>query len=330
MDLFTLSNLTAWSLQIALVTIAAATLPRVLTFDAPVLRHAYWRCVLAVCLLLPFVQTWHKPLPVHSSLSVGASGVVVGASHATAPGRAARGIDWARAPQRAVAIMNSVSPPVIAALVAVGIVLKCGWLLLGVVRLRRLRRAGASSQISNDGVYDDVSALIQASADVRRVPGLGQPVTFGAWKPTVLVPEAFDRLPAGVRRAVLAHELWHVRRRDWVWLIAEELLRAVFWFHPAISWLVSQVQRSREEVVDELTVLLTNARRTYIETLLRFADENVGLSGRADCEPWSPVATDVVDFQGGWDVTPENHDVVSGHDVGGGRVLSATGLQRFH
>ena len=47
---------------------------------------------------------------------------------------------------------------------------------------------------------------------------------------------------------------------------------SLFWFHPAISGLVSRVQRSREEVVDELTVLETNARRTYLEALLAFAD----------------------------------------------------------
>jgi TonB family protein len=64
-----------------------------------------------------------------------------------------------------------------------------------------------------------------------------------------------------------------VRRRDWLWVVIEEVVRALFWFHPVIGWVVSRVQASREEVVDELTVLTTNARRTYIEALLLFADE---------------------------------------------------------
>ena len=42
---------------------------------------------------------------------------------------------------------------------------------------------------------------------------------------------------------------------------------------PGIVWLISRVQASSEEVVDELTVLATNARRTYLEALLAFADE---------------------------------------------------------
>jgi TonB family protein len=271
MDLFTPSNIMAWSLQIALLTIAAASLPRLLKFDAPVIRHAYWRCVLALCLLLPLVQTWQTPPSPRASLRVDASPALLASTERAVarPASAPLAMEWLRTLQHTV---NNIPGSAIAGVIGIGIAIKCGWLLLGIVRLRRMRRVGAS-QLLDDGVYDDVSALVQARADVRRVPGLGQPVTFGVWKPTVLVPDAFDRLPAGVRRAALAHELWHVRRRDWLWLMAEELLRAVFWFHPAIVWLVSQVQRSREEVVDELTVLLTNARRTYIETLLRFADE---------------------------------------------------------
>ena len=76
-----------------------------------------------------------------------------------------------------------------------------------------------------------------------------------------------------MQRAVLAHELWHVRRRDWTWVVLEESIGAFFWCNPAMWWLISRVQLSREEVVDELTVQLTNARKTYLEALLVFADQ---------------------------------------------------------
>ena len=51
------------------------------------------------------------------------------------------------------------------------------------------------------------------------------------------------------------------------------MIRSVFWFHPAMWWLVSRVQLARETVVDELSILVTNARRTYLDTLLAFADD---------------------------------------------------------
>jgi TonB family protein len=64
----------------------------------------------------------------------------------------------------------------------------------------------------------------------------------------------------------------HVRRRDWLWVIAEEALRAAFWFHPAIWWITSRIQRTREEFTDHLAVLATGSRRQYMEALLSFAD----------------------------------------------------------
>jgi protein TonB len=72
---------------------------------------------------------------------------------------------------------------------------------------------------------------------------------------------------------VLCHELLHVQRRDWLWVLAEEAVRAALWFNPAVWWLIAQVQLAREELVDELTVLATNRRKAYMEALLAFADE---------------------------------------------------------
>ncbi len=70
----------------------------------------------------------------------------------------------------------------------------------------------------------------------------------------------------------MTHELFHVQRRDWLGVLAEESLRTVLWFHPAIFWITSRIQLAREELVDELTVLATGNRKAYIEALLAFAD----------------------------------------------------------
>ena len=74
-------------------------------------------------------------------------------------------------------------------------------------------------------------------------------------------PTHFVTHPLHVQRAVLSHELIHVQRRDWMWLVVEEVVRAVFWFHPGVWWLISRVQLAREEVVDELAMLATGTRR---------------------------------------------------------------------
>jgi protein TonB len=145
------------------------------------------------------------------------------------------------------------------------------WLGVGLMLLRRMRRAGHVAPPSD--VFDEVSRTLGTTAEIRYVPGLDQPVTFGALRPIVLLPEALRAQSADIQRAVLCHELLHVRRRDWIFVLIEEGIRAVLWFHPAIWWLIARVQLTREEVVDELTVLATGRRRAYVEALMTFADD---------------------------------------------------------
>jgi protein TonB len=221
--------------------------------------------VLAVCFVLPLVQPWKiAELPAASDLTLGALGPVV-----TERGTPVERVAAPPAAQPPAA--RTPGPTLIAVALVAGAVLRLAWLSAGLLRLRSLRKAGERAAPC-DG-HDELATLIEAGAEIRYVRVLGQPVTFGVRRPVVLLPEALRALPDGVQRAILAHELWHVRRRDWVWILAEEIARSVLWFHPAISFVISRVQSAREEVVDELTVLLTNSRRSYLEALLTFADK---------------------------------------------------------
>ena len=103
-------------------------------------------------------------------------------------------------------------------------------------------------------------------------PGLAQPVTFGVAPAIVLLPAALRDASAEQRTAVLCHELLHVRRQDWPWVLVEEAVLALLWFHPAVWWLVGELQLAREQVVDRLTVAATGARRAYMDALFSAAD----------------------------------------------------------
>ena len=150
-----------------------------------------------------------------------------------------------------------------------GMVIRLAGIGIAFWKLRRLRTDGYLAPLCD--VHDDVQQLVRARAEIRYVSS-GQPVTFGFRRPVVLLPEILRSQSADIRRVVLCHELFHVRRHDWVWMVTEEVVRAVFWFHPAMLWLISRVRLAREEVVDELTVLATAERRAYMEALLVFAD----------------------------------------------------------
>src|SRR5439155_23471346 len=98
------------------------------------------------------------------------------------------------------------------------------------------------------------------------------PVTFGVSRPVILFPKRFVEMDPAMQEAIACHELLHVERRDWLFTIAEELVRAVFWFHPAIWWLLGEIQLSREQAVDREVIAVTAARQEYVEALLAVAE----------------------------------------------------------
>ena len=89
------ANVLAYLAQVTLVVIVCAGLPRVLGLRSPAIHYAFWRTVLAVCLLLPIVQPWQ---PVEMTF-VPAPGPAAAAADtpvrtAPAPRPAAAAIDW--------------------------------------------------------------------------------------------------------------------------------------------------------------------------------------------------------------------------------------------
>src|SRR2546430_2273721 len=104
------------------------------------------------------------------------------------------------------------------------------------------------------------------------------PISFGFWAPLILLPEHFPSLEPRFQSAIACHELLHVRRRDWAHHLGEEAFRALFWFHPAIVWLISRVRLAREQVVDFEVLRLTNTRKSYLEALLEFTNARPSLA----------------------------------------------------
>jgi TonB family protein len=256
MSPLTLGNLAAWYIQTAVIVGAGLTTLWLVRLEAPAVRYLFLRGLLAICLTLPLVQ------PRTTAEMVLERGATGGVAIAVAPGQAR--------PANNVAAHALSWPSAIAAVILLGAFARLVWIAAGIVKLRRLRRAGAIAEASAD--HEDLQRVIAARATIRYVRELAQPVTFGFLAPVILLPSAVRDQPPPIQRAVLAHELWHVRRRDWLWTLCEESLRAAVWFHPAVWSVLSRIQSAREEVVDELTVLTTGSRRNYVDALLAFAD----------------------------------------------------------
>jgi TonB family protein len=236
-------NLAAYSLQVGLLTALAACLPWLLRLRAPRARLLFWQLLLAACLLLPVMRTW-RPRATAGDVEVSTA---VARVARTAPGR--RPIPW-----NAVAL----------ALVAAGALGRLAWLGVGFRRLRRYRLHAvpfAQSEICPTLLSAEISS----------------PVTFGLRRPVILLPAAFPALSLPMQQAILCHERAHVERRDWLFTVAEEVVRALWWFHPAIWWLLSEIQLAREQTVDQRVVAATGARDPYIDALLSIAGAGMEL-----------------------------------------------------
>ena len=153
---------------------------------------------------------------------------------------------------------------------AAGIAVRASWLLIGAFGLRRLRREALP--------FDPLPASVRhaqertgAQAGMYVSHRVSSPITFGVIRPVVLFPTSVSTMPAHVQEAIACHELIHVQRRDWLHEVAEELLRALLWFHPGIWWLIGRIRLTREQVVDQAAIRLIDSRERYVEALLAVA-----------------------------------------------------------
>ena len=252
------NNVIAYVLQVGLLVVIGAALPALLRLRAPRARLLYWQLLLVACLVLPWVRPWHEEVIAATSLQITATQTLA---------QSATGI-----PVRS--SMPSASELALW-LLAAGAAVRLGWLAAGLLKLAKYRRNGREMPLPAEWRGGAGHAKLLLSDEVSG------PVTFGFLRPVVLLPASFPSLSEPMQRAILCHELLHVERRDWLFTAGEEIMRAALWFHPAIWWVLGEIQLAREQTVDQAVVEMTQARGPYVDTLLAMA----GVMPQADLAP---------------------------------------------
>ncbi|HTB12575.1 MAG TPA: TonB family protein [Bryobacteraceae bacterium] len=243
-----LDNLLAWSAQVTVLVAVGAV--AAMTLGHPRARLLFWQGILAIALLLPAVEPWHQP----AMEDAGAVALAVSAAPVTLVHQPALRFGWKR--------------EYFLVLLAAGAGLRFLWIGAGLMRLRRHRLDARMLTIppvrfSNPRVRWFVSSTV------------GGPVTFGFLNPSILLPTRVAELPDDLREAIAHHELAHVRRRDWLFVLAEESIRSLLWFHPAVWFVLSRIQLAREQVVDAEVVGLTHDRERYLDALVAVAAQRL-------------------------------------------------------
>jgi TonB family protein len=248
-------NLLAYSLQVAVISALAVMLLRTFPLRSPEVTLAWLQSLLGACLVLPAVEPWTLPVtaPVAGVTAAVARISAAGATHSSA---------------RAMLI----------AMVLAGIAVRLVWLSVGYARLFRCSRRARLLDARQSGI-DQWPWARAACARVCLSSEVAGPVTFGFLRPAILLPACWLNLGPVQRDAVVCHEFLHVRRKDWLFHMAEEVIRTLLWFHPAIRWLTGEIRLVREQVVDRQVARLTGSAQSYAEVLLVFA--GVDSSGTA-------------------------------------------------
>jgi hypothetical protein len=101
------------------------------------------------------------------------------------------------------------------------------------------------------------------------------PAAIGFFKPAVVIPTwSLEELSPAELNAVLLHELAHLQRWDDWTNLAQKLLRAVFFFHPAVWFVESKLSLEREMACDDVVLAATSSPRAYAECLVSLAEKS--------------------------------------------------------
>jgi len=153
-------------------------------------------------------------------------------------------------------------------------------LALGTLKLWRLgRHAEPIADAHWQHLVDDLRETLGLSRQVclLRGPNASMPMTWGSILPgrpaRVLLPESRQDWSDDRKRAVLAHELAHVKRRDCLTQMLAQFACALHWFNP-LAWLgLRQMKREREQACDDLVLKTGTKASDYAEHVLEVATQ---------------------------------------------------------
>jgi beta-lactamase regulating signal transducer with metallopeptidase domain len=141
-----------------------------------------------------------------------------------------------------------------------------GW--IGVQRLRTRGNAPAA------GEWQRMATRLSRRLHIRRAITLLEstlvdvPTVIGWLKPVVLLPaSALGALSAQQLEAILAHELAHIRRHDYLVNLLQTLVETLLFYHPAVWWLSRRIRIERENCCDDLAVSLCGDPVAYADAL---------------------------------------------------------------
>ncbi len=227
---------------------AATAIALVLLRDSrPQIRYAIGCIALALCLVVPAIGTARGLLsPAFAVSSAGSESIR--AMTFTADASSAGFDSWQ-------SILQPWLPTIVIAwsMIAGMLALR---MMMGLAWIGRIVRSRSSA---GDAVWqsrlDELARAfgIERAIRLRVVAELESPAVAGWWRPAVLVPASLiARMPPELLEALLAHELAHIRRHDYLVNMMQSAIEALLFYHPIVWWISRRIRVEREQIADAL------------------------------------------------------------------------------
>lgn len=215
---------------------------------------------------LPVIGSWNAPQYATSGLRFAADSMALSAASgiASTPAHAVEGISWLRT----LVILWAAGALLCAAVVAIGFV------RLMLVASRAVRLASGPWVSAADDLAKAYNLRFPVAILQSASPALL--VTWGHWRPRIVLPAGAANWPLERIRSVIAHELAHISRGDWAVQICAEALRALYWFNPLVWIACRRLRHESEYACDDAVLRSGVAPATYAIHLLDVARQFAG------------------------------------------------------
>jgi beta-lactamase regulating signal transducer with metallopeptidase domain len=160
-----------------------------------------------------------------------------------------------------------------------GVVVLMGRFTGGCWRLHRLRAALARESVSRwHSASEQIARRLHVRASFRVVESslVDAPSAIGWIRPVIVLPvAALANLAPSQIEAILAHELAHVRRRDYAVNLFQTIAETLLFYHPATWWVSARIREEREHCCDDEAVEVCGEPAAYAAALAELASWRV-------------------------------------------------------
>ena len=221
--------------------------------------------IIPILALFTFLYYLDKPIVIDSSLSGNNSTILYSLNES-----ASSDLIFHTLTDKINYLINDYSPTLVM-IWMIGIIILMLKFAGGLYYTRELKSQGL---IDVDNRVTDILENFRSASQIKRSIKIYEsvlvkvPVTLGYLKPFILLPAGtIAGLPPSQLEAIIAHEIAHIKRYDYLQNIINSLIEIIFFYHPAIWWITDKINEERENCCDDIAVSLTGDSKGLAEAL---------------------------------------------------------------